>query len=465
MLSPSCAPRGRRDRAGHAGRRLQLREDGGGVRVVLDEYVERLHHAGCDPGGGESGASGDCVAAPGQVFCLRLARVQLKAGVDEHADDRDSDRSDRDRPAHHERRPLAPEAVLGMATVDEALRQHADAVDPGAEHRQQRRQQRDRHEHRDGGDQHAADSDRTDERQRQDDHRQQSHCDGRAGDDHRAARVRHRLDERGLDVLALSQLVTEPEDHQQRVVDRDAEADQCDQELHDDRHVRDVGQRPDKREGVENRGDRDRDRHQHGRQRAEDEEENHQRAEAADQSFGEHARPVAPAGGGLDWVASGQVHGHAGRDRCLQRGARRLDEVDTAEVGHSARVDRRERRVPVLRDVDVAAGREVGADARLGVHRLGACDRLRDPWLLGDVAARCGRRRSSAPALRCRRRAGCAGSLRRPTPPGSRTASASASRPAEPRTRRRPSARSRRRSRAGDGARSSGQDGRARRAP
>ena len=37
---------------------------------------------------------------------------------------------------------------------------------------------------------------------------------------------------------ALAQLVAEAEDHQQRVVDRDAEADERDQELDDDRDVR-----------------------------------------------------------------------------------------------------------------------------------------------------------------------------------------------------------------------------------
>ena len=95
--------------------------------------------------------------------------------------------------------------------------------------------------------------DRADERQRQDDQREQADRDGRAGDDHRAPGVRHRLDERGLDVLAFTQLVAEAEDHQQRVVDRDAEADERDQELHDDRDVRDVGQDPDERERVEDR--------------------------------------------------------------------------------------------------------------------------------------------------------------------------------------------------------------------
>ena len=237
------------------------------------------------------------------------------------------------------------------------------------------------------GDQHAADPDRADERQRQDHHREQSDRDGRAGNDHRASRVGHGLDERRLDVLALAQLVSEAEDHQQRVVDRDAETDERDQELHDDRHVRDVSQRPDEAERVQDRGDRDHDRHQHGGQRAEHEEQDHERAEAADQSLGENARAGAAAGCFiLNRIAPREVDRDAGRGRRLQCGPRRIDEVDLAEVRYSARVDRGERRVPVLRNVGVAARREVGADPRLGICRLRFVDRVRDPALLRDVA-------------------------------------------------------------------------------
>ena len=118
------------------------------------------------------------------------------------------------------------------------------------------------------------------ERQRQEDHRQEPDRHGRARDDHRVAGVGHRLDERRLDVVSLAELVAEAEDHQQRVVDRDAEADQRDQELHDDRDVGDVRQRPDERERVEDRRDRDDERRQHGGQRPEDEEQD-QRARRA----------------------------------------------------------------------------------------------------------------------------------------------------------------------------------------
>ena len=44
---------------------------------------------------------------------------------------------------------------------------------------------------------------------------------------------------------SFAQLVAEAEDHQQRVVDRDPEPDERDQELDDDRDVRDVGEQPD----------------------------------------------------------------------------------------------------------------------------------------------------------------------------------------------------------------------------
>src|SRR5205823_12521280 len=65
--------------------------------------------------------------------------------------------------------------------------------------------------------------------EREDDHREQP--DGNRGtrDDHRAAGVGHRLHERGLDVLSLAQLVAEAEDHQQRIIDRHAEADRSEE--------------------------------------------------------------------------------------------------------------------------------------------------------------------------------------------------------------------------------------------
>ena len=71
-------------------------------------------------------------------------------------------------------------------------------------------------------------------------------------------------------------------DDDQRVVDRDAESDERDQELHD---WRDVGHGRDRVDGQEGRHDR-RDRHQqrkHGEERAEHERQDRERAQSAEE--------------------------------------------------------------------------------------------------------------------------------------------------------------------------------------
>ena len=269
-----ATPFRRRGRADDSGHRAQLRRDLLRVASVLDEDVERLDHAGGDPCRGELVATRDRRAGAGEVLHLRLARVQLRSQAREHGNDRDADSRDRDRAPEHEARPAAPGAVFGMAACRSRrrgiTRTRLTLVPSTASIAGSKRE---RGEHRDDRDQHAADAHRAEQRQRQDDHREEPDRHGRAGDDHRVAGVGHRLDERRLDVVPLAELVAEAEDHQQRVVDRDAEADQRDQELHDDRDVGDVGQRPDEREGVEDRRDRDDERHQHCGQRPEDEEQ------------------------------------------------------------------------------------------------------------------------------------------------------------------------------------------------
>ena len=368
----------------------QLRHDRCPIGSVLDEHDERLHHAGRDARVSQSGPALDRAAGAREVLRLRLARVQLDAVEDEHRHDRETDRSNRHGPSHDEVGPAAPQAVFRMATVHEPLREQPEAVDPRPQHGEQRRQQRDGGDHRDRRDQHSTDPDRTDERQRQHEHREQADGHGRPRDDHRPPRMRHRLDERGLDVLALTQLVAEAEDHQQRVVDRDAEADQRNQELDDDRDIGDVGQDPDEREGVENRRYRDRERDQHRRHRPEHEEQDHEATEAADQRFGEDARAavVTARRGLVKRVATGQVRLHAGGCTLLQLSAHLRNVHRRAEGRRSRRVDLRERRVPVLRDVGVAVGRPVRRDAGARVDLRRVRDRLLNARLVPDLAVR-----------------------------------------------------------------------------
>ena len=387
-FGPRCQV-GRRGRPDHSRHVAQLGRDLLGVAAVLDEDVERLHHAGADPCRGELVATGDRGAAAGEVLQLRLVRVQLRPEAGEHADDHQADGRGRDRAPQHETRPAPPGPVLGMAAVDESPRHHPNAVDPLAEHGEHRRQQRERGEHGDDRDQHAADAHRAQQRQRQHDQRQQTERHRRARDDHGASGVGHRLHERRLDIVAFAQLVAEAEDHQQGVVDRDTETDERDQELHDDRDVGDVGQRPHEREGVEDRGERDGERHQHRRQRPEHEQQDHERAEPADHRFQEDARPAARAvlARLLERVVARDVDGDAGREAGGGGGAHLLGAALLVEPARPGRIDLLEGGVPVTRDVHEAAGREVRARARAGHRGGGALHRRLDRRALGRVAA------------------------------------------------------------------------------
>jgi hypothetical protein len=259
-----------------------------------------------------------------------------------------------------------------MAAVDQSPRRHPNVVDPLAEHGEQRWQQGERGEHGDDGDQHPAESHRAQQRERQHDHRQQTERHRRARDDHGASRVGHRLNERRLDIFAFAQLVAEAEDHQQGVVDRDAETDERDQELDDDRDLGDVGQRPHESERVEDRGDGDGDRHQHRGQRPEHEQQDHERPEPADHRFQQYARAAARSVRRclLERVVTGHVDGDAGRKALCGCGAHLLRAALLVKPGRAGRIDLLEGRVPVTRDVHEAAGREVRARPGAGLGLL-----------------------------------------------------------------------------------------------
>src|SRR4051794_12718552 len=81
------------------------------------------------------------------------------------------------------------------------------------------------------------DPDRADERQRQHDQAEQPDRHGRAGHHHRAPGVLHRLHHGRLAILTGGQLLPVAEDHQERVVDGHAQADDRHEKLHDHRHL------------------------------------------------------------------------------------------------------------------------------------------------------------------------------------------------------------------------------------
>ena len=238
--------------------------------------------------------------------------------------------------------------------------------------------------------------------------------------------------------LALAQLVAEAHDHQQRVVDRDAEPDERDQELDDDRDVGDVGQAQHEREGVEDRGDRDGERHQHGGQRAEHEQQDDQRADPADQRLGEHARrrrrrrrllasssasrpvtlTVIRPGGPPAPRARIRSACCGGRSSPRRAGTRaRTSCAGRARGTSGCRSRRRAVRAP-------------GIGGRRAPHGRGRCAAPR------RVAA-CGRRRRSGRGRRSRTRRARAGRPRRRAGPAPRSSGTSARRAGRSRPRRR----------------------------
>ena len=72
----------------------------------------------------------------------------------------------------------------------------------------------------------------------------------------------HRDDDGFVVVVAVRALLTPSRDDEQRVVDRDTEADQGDQELHDEAHVAERGQAEHEQERREDRDRGDDQRHQ-----------------------------------------------------------------------------------------------------------------------------------------------------------------------------------------------------------
>ena len=278
----------------------------------LDEDLERLHHPRADPGRRERVAADECVAVARQVLRLRVGGVELHGGNEQQDDDREPGEGDPAGTPDDVAGPAVPEADLAGIRGDDPLRDHPQAVDPVTEPVQEHRRQRDRGEHRDERDQHPAEADRADEGQREQDHAEQADGDGRTRDRHRPAGVGHRLDERRLDVTAVMELLPEAEEHQQRVVDRHAQADEGDQELHDDGHVGDVGERPDEAERGQDRHPRCDQRQRDGRERPEHEQEDEQSADAADQDLDREARAARAADVLLERVAPGEVDGHRG---------------------------------------------------------------------------------------------------------------------------------------------------------
>src|SRR5581483_4255456 len=240
------------------------------------------------------------------------------------------------------------------------------------------RQQCDRDHDADERDEHAADADAAQERHRQHGQRQEADGHGGAAEDDRAAGGRDRTLDRLLARVPMRALLAPADDDEQRVVDRDAEPDERDQEADDagDRH--EAREAPDEQEARHDRAEPDDERHE-GEQRGEHEGEHEQRANPAQHSLGEDAEAALLAARRVERVEAAYVHRPAGKAHPAQSSRNRFrgGRVLTEATRLRRRVGKDECRPPVRGDERATRGRCVRRNPRLrhgtthgGVHSL-----------------------------------------------------------------------------------------------
>ena len=353
----------RRNRTADPAHLRERVRDGFGRGGAAHEHLVRHQRAGADAGTLDREQPLLGLALLGDVVDVREAELEVGRGEDERGEDERGAGDGDPAAANDEVRPARPRAARPVVVA------HVRPVEPRADAREHDGQQGHRDDDADQRDQEAAVADGAQERQRQRDERQQADRDGRAAEHDRAPRGLHRAHDRGVALQSVRALFAPADDDEQRVVDRDAEADERDEELHDRRDFGDGRDAPDDEEAGEDRGDRHHDRHER-EERAEHEGENQQRADTAEERLDEHAGPVATAALNGERVEAGDAHGRAG-DGHAAEGFDRVfggfGVVVEGLFGIERRVHDREGRAPVARDERAGVTRaRVPRDARAG---------------------------------------------------------------------------------------------------
>ena len=172
----------------------------------------------------------------------------------------------------------------------------------------------------------------------------------------RVAGVLHRDDDGVVVVAAVRAFLPPPVDDEQRVVDRDAEADQRDQELHDEADVHHVGAQQHDRERREDRHERDQQRHER-EEGGEEEQQDGQRAEPAEERVDEQARCLRVVAALCQQVVAGDAPVDVGLlAGLLEHGSHRDVGPDVLEAQERLGVDQRVGRAAVVGEEDVVAG-------------------------------------------------------------------------------------------------------------
>ena len=185
---------------------------------------------------------------------------------------------------------------------------------------EQRRQQREDDGGADQRDEHSAEAHAAQQRHRDDEQRTQADGHGPRTGDHRVTGVVHGDHDGVVVVAAVRALLAPAVDDQQRVVDRDAQADESDEELHDEADVGDVGAEQHDRERREDRDCGDEQRHER-EERREQEQQHREGPEATQQRLEEQARRLRVVGALGQQVVAGDAEVEPGVRRSPSPGS------------------------------------------------------------------------------------------------------------------------------------------------
>ncbi len=337
----------------------------GGV-VAAHHHLEGRHDTGRHSAVLESlqGLVGRTTA--GQRVGVSHADLDAEDGDDQRSEDPAGQRRRDPTPPDHKAGPCGPRPG-GPALVAQPR-----PVDFRADAPEQRGQQRQADQRAHQGDQQAAEAHAAQQRDGDGD-------EGEEADRHRAGAGHdgvpgclHGHHDRVVVVPPVRALLAPSGDDEQRVVDRDAEADERDEELHDEAHVGDVGRGED---DAERREDRDpcHDERDHREERGEDEGEDDHRAEGAEERLDEQARGLGVVGALGEQVVAADLPVETGLlARVLEDRTDRDVDALLVEGQEGRRVDERVGRAPVvgeehvvlcLREVDHSHVGHVGLDA------------------------------------------------------------------------------------------------------
>jgi hypothetical protein len=258
-------------------------------------------------------------------------------------------------------------------------------VDPGAEDGEQRGQDDQRTERGEDRDADAGVRERLQEVDREHQHRGQRGSDRDCRERDRAPGGGHRAGHRFADVALGTELLTEPADHQQRVVHAQTQPEPGREVDREDADAGDMGEHVERGEGGEDRQYGDRQRQQGGDQAAEDEDHQHHR-----DRYGDRLRDgevLADLGADIGAPGTADADGHRRvvevavvTEQSLRVGVGLLVVADHVgedqRIGAVARAERGRVRAPVRRDPPQSRVRAQPArECFAGLGRRGVVDR------------------------------------------------------------------------------------------